>query len=222
MTDKIQEQISALVDDEIHDTELKTIISEMTKNQAAAECWQRYNLISDVLRNNLPDAVEPDLALRVQQALENEPTVLAPQPQRMWIPAKMLPALKQVGGMAVAASVAVVMVVSLQNNQQGGLDAGHPVVQQQERMPSSASATLVADVEQSAVQPQQPVSISSRPVLVADTERPQPVAVSPQAFDPRFESYLINHSEYAVTTGMLPYSRVVGSVTSTTQRASGE
>ncbi|HHL45251.1 MAG TPA: anti-sigma factor, partial [Gammaproteobacteria bacterium] len=51
MTDKIQEQISALVDDEIHDMELKTVIAELTKNQASAERWQRYNLISDVLRN---------------------------------------------------------------------------------------------------------------------------------------------------------------------------
>ena len=220
MTDKIQEQISALVDDEIHDTELKTVITELTKNKASAECWQRYNLISDALRNNLPDAVEPDLARRVQLALENEPTVLAPQ--RMRIPAKMLPALKQVGGMAVAASVAVVMVVSLQNDQQSGLDAGQQMVQQQKTAPPSAPATLVADVEQPAVQPQQPVAVSSRPVLVADIERPQPVAVSPQAFDPRFESYLINHSEYAVTTGMLPYARVVESTAGPAQRAGGE
>ncbi len=219
MTDKIQEQISALVDDEIHDTELKAVITELTKNRASAECWQRYNLISDALRNNLPDAVEPDLAHRVQLALENEPTVLAPQ--RMRIPVKMLPALKQVSGMAVAASVAVVMVVSLQDEQKG-LDAGQQMVQQQESVLPTAPAALVADVKQAAVQPQQPVAVSSRPVLVADIDRPQPVAVSPQAFDPRFESYLINHSEYAVTTGMLPYTRVVGSAVSTTQRASGE
>jgi len=220
MSTKFEEKISALVDDEIHDTELKTVITELTKNKASAECWQRYNLISDALRNNLPDAVEPDLARRVQLALENEPTVLAPQ--RMRIPAKMLPALKQVGGMAVAASVAVVMVVSLQNDQQSGLDAGQQMVQQQKTAPPSAPATLVADAEQPAVQPQQPVAVSSRPVLVADIERPQPVAVSPQAFDPRFESYLINHSEYAVTTGMLPYARVVESTAGPAQRAGGE
>jgi len=221
MTDKIQEQISALVDDEIHDTELKTVIAELTGNRASAECWQRYNLISDALRNNLPDAVEPDLASRVQIALENEPTVLAPR--RMQIPVKVLPALKQVGGMAVAASVAVVMVVSLQEGQQNDAGAGQQMVQQQNSTsPSAAPATLVADVKQPAVQPQQPVAVSSRPVLVADVERSQPVSVSPQAFDPRFESYLINHSEYAVTTGMLPYTRVVGSAVSTVQHASGE
>ncbi len=222
MTDKIQEQISALVDDEIHDMELKTVIAELTKNQASAERWQRYNLISDVLRNNLPDAIEPDLARRVQMALEDEPTVLAPR--RMRIPAKVVPALKQVGGMAVAASVAVVMVVSLQEGQQSGPGAGQQIVQQQNSVsPSAAPATLVADIEQPAVQPQQPAAMSSpRPVLVADVERPQPVSVSPQAFDPRFESYLINHSEYAVTTGMLPYTRVVGSTVSTVQHASGE
>ncbi len=213
MTDKIQEQISALVDDEIHDTELNAVITELTKNEVSAECWQRYNLISDALRNNLPDAVEPDLAQRVQLALENEPTVLAPQ--RMRIPPKMLPALKQVGGMAIAASVAVVMVVSLQDEQQSGLAAGQQMVQQQETALPAAPATLVADIKQ-------PAAVSPRPVLVADIEHPRPVAVSPQDFDPRFESYLINHSEYAVTTGMLPYARVVGSAASTVQYVSGE
>ncbi len=216
MTDKIQEQISALVDDEIHDTELKTVIAELTRNRASAEQWQRYHLISDALHNNLPDTVEPDLARRVQQALEKEPTVLAPQ--RVRIPAKVLPALKQVGGMAVAASVAVVMVVSLQN-EQSGFDAG----QQTAQVETATPAAVVADAEKITPSIQRPVTaVSSRPALVSDIEYPQqPVAVSPQTFDPRFESYLIDHSEYAVT-GMLPYTRVTGTASGTLQHASGE
>ncbi len=220
MTDRIQEQISALVDDEIRNAELKIVIAELTKNPESAERWLRYNLISDALRNNLPDAIEPELAHRIQLALESEPTVLAPQ--RMRIPEKIAPALKQVGGMAVAASVAVVMVISLQE-EQSGVDAGQQVQQQTTALPS-APTTLVADIKQPAVQiqPQQPMAVSSRPVLVAETDHPHPAAVSPRAFDPRFESYLINHSEYAVTTGILPYTQVVGSSASSVQRANGE
>lgn len=226
MTDKLQEQISALVDDEIHHTELESVVDELGRNSAAAERWQRYNLISDVLRNNLPDAIEPGLARRVQQALESEPTILAPR--RMRIPARMLPALKQVGGMAVAASVAVVMVVSLQQEERSAAGVPHTAAQQQMAQQESVvvpppSATVVAEKQESPIAPSRRASLVSRSLMVAaDAEQPQPVTASPQAFDPRFESYLINHSEYAVTTGILPYTRLVGHGVAGVQRASGE
>ncbi len=231
MTDKIEEQISALVDDEVHDPELKRVISELTNNPAAAERWQRYNLISDALHNNLPDLVETDLSRRVQQALEDEPTVLAPQ--RIRIPHGLRPALKQIGGMAIAASVAVVMVTALQEEPEpvGGQQVAKQTQQQDTGdVAKVPAATLVADVEQpestaAQVAPSKSVSVmASRPTQVADVASPRPVVVSPHAFDPRFESYLINHSEYAVTTGMLPYSRVMmgGTATATPQYVSGE
>ena len=216
MTEKMDEQISALVDDEVHGSELEKVISRLTDDPAAAERWQRYNLISDALHNNLPERVETELSRRVQEALKDEPTVLAPR--RMRIPPRLRPAIKQIGGMAVAASVAVVMVTALQ--EQPGSGGGVPLAKEgQDGSLSAPVMTRVADVAPSgagamrvASQPVAPpatVMPQPHPVQVAETHSPQPVVVSPHAFDPRFESYLINHSEYAVTTGMLPYSRVM-------------
>jgi len=99
MTEKMDEQISALVDDEVHGSELEKVISRLTDDPAAAERWQRYNLISDALHNNLPERVETELSRRVQEALKDEPTVLAPR--RLRIPPRLRPAIKQIGGMAV-------------------------------------------------------------------------------------------------------------------------
>ncbi len=230
MTDKIEEQISALVDDEVHDSELKRVVAELTRNPSAAERWQRYHLISDALHNNLPDLVETDLSRRVREALEEEPTVLAPQ--RMRIPPRVRATLKQVGGMAIAASVAVVMVTVLQ--EPAGTEGGQqPLAKEgREGAPAAAPVTQVADVTpaepvmRAASQPVAtvPSVTPPHPTRVADVEPPRPVVVSPHAFDPRFESYLINHSEYAVTSGMLPYSRVmVGSTSAAVpQTANGE
>ncbi len=224
MTDKIEEQISALVDDEVHDSELKRVIAELTSNPSAAERWQRYNLISDALHNNLPDLIETDLSHRVQQALENEPTILAPQ--RMRISPRVRPVLKQIGGMAIAASVAVVMVTALQESPTPE-KSGQQLAEQKQDPPSAAPVTRVADVmpaEPVMQAASQPVAVTTRATRVAEIESPRPVVVSPHAFDPRFESYLINHSEYAVTTGMLPYSRVMvgGTATAAPQHISGE
>ncbi len=215
MTDRIDEQISALVDDEIGEAELKLVIERLGDSDELAERWQRYNLISDTLHNNLPEAIAPDLTRRVHQALESEPTVLAPRRWRM--PQLSAPLLKQVGGMAAAASVAVVMVLTLQ---QEPVLSSQLVSQKQEAAPVVVPVleeSKVAAVRQPAAQ--QPVVLPPHASLVSDRESPQPVMLAPRDIDPRFESYLINHSEYAISSGMLPYTRLVGHAIPAGQRS---
>ncbi len=221
MTDRIDEQISALVDDEIGDAELKVVIEKLGGSDDLAERWQRYNLISDALHNNLPEAIAPDLTGRVRQALENEPVVLAP---RRWrVPQMTAPLLRQVGGMAAAASVAVAVVMVLSLQQDPVRDSGIPsqLADQQESAPvvPSVAEPTVAAIQQPAIQPRQPAVAIPRAVLVSDMEPSRPMMVTPREIDSRFESYLINHSEYAVSGGMLPYTRLVGHAVTTEQRS---
>ncbi|WP_298442395.1 RseA family anti-sigma factor [uncultured Ferrimonas sp.] len=111
MTDR-KEQLSAYVDGNDHDGMLDQVLSDPQLNQH----WQNYHLIGDAMRNELPNELNFDIAAGVAAALEQEPTVLAPKPtkQRFALPAKVVQLGKQFGQYAIAAGVAAVAVVGVQ------------------------------------------------------------------------------------------------------------
>ncbi|MDH5470219.1 MAG: sigma-E factor negative regulatory protein, partial [Gammaproteobacteria bacterium] len=77
MKDTLNEQLSALVDDELATGEAALLLRQMGKDETLRDRFARYQLISDALKNNLPAQVDPDFHLRVQAALQDE---AAPQP----------------------------------------------------------------------------------------------------------------------------------------------
>jgi len=115
MKEKLHEQLSALVDDELADTEESLLIRRLAEDQALCDSLMRYQLISDAMRNHLPQHVDPGFRRRVQMALENESAAGPGIPGAAR--ARLL--LKPLAGLAVAASVAVVAVVSFQDARQG-------------------------------------------------------------------------------------------------------
>ncbi|MGA7801178.1 MAG: sigma-E factor negative regulatory protein [Gammaproteobacteria bacterium] len=119
MTDRLKEQISAMVDDELPAAEQELLIARMARDPELRDCWGRYSLISDALRQHLPDRPSPNLSDRVMAAVANEP---APAPVRR------TPAwLKSVASVAVAASVAVVAVIAVQTVNQSTQPVPAPV-----------------------------------------------------------------------------------------------
>ena len=75
MTQKI-ENLSALVDGELHDEQLLDAI----KNDAElADKWQSYHLIRDGLRKEMASQINIDIAANVAAALASEPAILAPK-----------------------------------------------------------------------------------------------------------------------------------------------
>lgn len=107
MADERKEWISALTDGELADSELARALDALRNDRGLQVSWSRYHLISDALHGNLESRIAMDLYTRVSQALEKEPTVLAPQrKQRPW--------LRHVAGLAVAASVSGVAIIAFQ------------------------------------------------------------------------------------------------------------
>ena len=82
MADKLHEQLSALVDNECAAHELELALRRLTKEPELANCWQRYQLLSDTLRNQLPQTVSVDFSNRVRVAIEQDaasaPLAVAP------------------------------------------------------------------------------------------------------------------------------------------------
>lgn len=111
MSDKIGEQISALVDDELADWEREPLIDRLERDPALLGRWERYHLISNVIRSKRPAPPDSDLAERVSQALDAEPALLVVPARRRTLPVSK----RQVAGWAIAASVAAIAVLGVRS-----------------------------------------------------------------------------------------------------------
>lgn len=183
MENQTSVQISALVDDELRGPALRQALEQLRRDTQAQGLWSRYHLISDTLHANLATARAADLHLRVHAALEQEPTLLAPRRR------PRLPALaKQAAGIAIAASVAAVAILAVQQ------DDIHP-----------------DGMTPAAMQLAQTPRPAHEMVQLASTGSPAGVVAAPAARG-RLNAYLVNHNEYSASSGMqgvLPYVRIV-------------
>ncbi len=182
-----KEKISAWLDDAIDYNELDSLRVDQEKQNFSTAA--RYQMIGEALRGRLSDASMIDISARVREAIDQEPLpvsahspVPASQPERKplfdfgaW--------LRPAGGLAVAATVAMVMVVTLTD---------------QQTAPDSA---VVANVGQQPVQ--------SLPVSNNAPAYTRPNLAIPAV---NLNSYVTQHSEFAAQDtlqGIMPYARSV-------------
>lgn len=93
---KIHEQLSSWMDNELLRDEARFLQRRLDNNQALRMKWERYHLIGDAIRDSLPAQTSLSLADRVQVALAHEAAVQAPVKRR-----------RPVLGFGMAASLAV-------------------------------------------------------------------------------------------------------------------
>lgn len=124
-----QEWVSAAVDGEIDEQ----MLAELAADKDSHEQWRDYHMIGDAMRGELPKTMHLDLSANIAAAIENEPTIIAPvkreTPNDVKVETKglsnVIPMFKQFGQYAIAASVALVAVVGVQNygQQESAIDA---------------------------------------------------------------------------------------------------
>lgn len=185
MSNDNRELVSAMMDGELDDNEVNAIES-LTNDREATDVWQRYHLIRDAMHNNLPTSVDQTLAANIQQAIAEEPTVLAPR-------SVTKPAfLKPVAGFAIAASVTAAVLLGVQNFQQANSnDPTTPIAGNQ-------------PINQALIQP---VTLSSQQpdANIVDSAELRANA--------RMNRYLMNYNELragSTVQGMPPYVRMIG------------
>jgi sigma-E factor negative regulatory protein RseA len=175
MKDRLYEQLSALVDDELTGSEHELLFKRIESDEQIYQRLARYQLISDAMQSHLPDRVDPAFSLRMKRLLRSEPVFrLHPRLSALARP---------MAGLAVAASVAVVAVMSLQTAREDDVSA-----------PAESMAALPAPNGYLRVKDDTSGLVSA-------------------AADRKLDVYLVNHNEYAANRGMqgmLPYVRLVG------------
>lgn len=185
-----KEIISAYLDDGMSPEELKALgpIEIESKFGAAS----RYQMMGEALRGELSDAAMIDVSAKVREALRNEEILTAKSPVRRSVKKARQPLFdfsawfRPLGGLAVAASVALVLVVAVTQVES-----------------PSGGGNLVADAGQPTVNIQESVRVVA--VAVKDTP-PQPQ----QAVN--LDAYLAEHAEFAAQDtlqGRMPYARSV-------------
>lgn len=194
------EQISALLDGELDNAQ--PTIDYLLNDKNARDAWQSMHLAKDIAHNSVERQASADFSARVMLALESEPTVLVPEARRkVAVAAKggtatVLPILRPISGLAIAASVAAVTIFSFDH-----LGAGQPQVT------GAAVATIVPSVRPA------PTIV---PVVFTGTYDASDRTYwqgSDEAMQDELNRYLVDHTEHSNPGGyqsMVPYVRVAG------------
>lgn len=221
MSNLSDERLSSLLDGELDGVQRRQVIDELGQDAASREQWSRFNLASDALHGNLPDAIDLQFSARVMAAIDDEPAILAPTSTTTRIdttsptatPASItrIPSSfsKRFAGLAVAASVAAVAVLGVESMYQQDPTAPRGQQVATASAPAAATARLAEQSRAASLaaagQPQ-PTTVSARSgVLVAQQAEARRI-------DPRLHKYLINHSQQAARAnvqGVMPYARIV-------------
>lgn len=191
MTEKLAEQLSALMDNECTEHERALALRRLGKENELLACWERYHLISDVLKGHMPDVLRTDFSAQLSARIAAEAPLQKGQTQRTadarisWGKTRAISWVKPVAGFAVAASVASVALLGLQTWNDSSLSDDMPLAQQ---TASSSPANLAGPAD-----------------VPSDTARQDPVAE-------KLNAYLANHNELATLNGIhgvMPYVRMV-------------
>jgi sigma-E factor negative regulatory protein RseA len=173
MSEQIREQVSAFLDGELPSSETELLLKRLTRDAELRESFGRYALIGESVRGASRAPITRGFAGRVNCAIDGEPaTAVSPvvrtRAHRWWRP---------FAGAAVAAGVAAVAVIGLQQRAVG------PTVR-----------TVLPATAQNAT-PVKPKEAISYTVPVAMPEAP---AALPAA---RLTNYIFAHSKYSSVLG---------------------
>ncbi|MBA3696303.1 MAG: sigma-E factor negative regulatory protein [Methylotenera sp.] len=122
----MNEQLSALIDNEIALADAAHLLAAAQSNKHLADAWGHYHLIGDAMRGT--PAFSADFQQNLMQKIELEATVLSPNAQSNRTEAPAAVRTKLPPSWSIAASMAAVMIVGwVAVQQQPMIDAGMKV-----------------------------------------------------------------------------------------------
>jgi sigma-E factor negative regulatory protein RseA len=177
----LQSQLSAFVDDELPQAETDLFVRRLVKEADLKQTMGRYGLIGEALRApTLRSHLSRDFSARIAAALDEQQDAAVTAPVTKTRGAAIVHWLKPVAGVAVAASVAWVAVLTVRNP---------PVVANA----SSVSAEVLQPVTLTAQQRSASADSYVVPAAASAPSVPIPTA--------RLTNYVVAHSEFSSPLG---------------------
>jgi sigma-E factor negative regulatory protein RseA len=186
MTDRLNEQVSALLDNELSESEMASALNELNSQSRLRQKWDRYHLIGDAMRGEPIQLRSTEISERVRLQVDSEPAIIS-------TPKKGAPSgrkslwTKPVAGAALAASVATIAVITAPGFL--GLD---------ETPTPQLTATNIS---------------TSTPVRRTNISGTRWKNLTEPSLETRLNGYLVDHSEHAspgAGIGVMPYATFVG------------
>lgn len=187
------DRLSALMDGELLD--LDKGLEQLAKDKEMQSIWHRYHLARDIIKGQSSDFPTFDISAAVSESLKNEPVILTP----IWRRLSPRYVMKQAAGLAVAAAVGTIAVLSVQQTQLVSSDTN--VIAN-----ATPSSTFQTASQMQSGQIRQ-VSFTTRKKLDASVES-------------KLSGYLVNHNEFSTSvrvSGVMPYTRIVSFVPSSSK-----
>lgn len=194
MSEQLRESLSAMLDDEATELELRRLLRAVEEDVALGETWRRYHLARAAMSDHETAYLHLDISSRVREAVDAE-QVHPAQPLRQRL-------LRPLASVAVAASVAATVVIG-----------GQQLARVSEEDPYGASAASSAALS--------PVglinSVGAVPVRASYGTAPVPVLepATRTAYEElarqRMQMYMQEHAEHAALNspqGLIPFARV--------------
>lgn len=196
---KKTDKLSSLMDGELRDAD--RWFEKLANDEEMKDAWKRYHLARDAIKGQLSEFPTLDISSAVSESLKDEPVILTP----LWRRISPQYVMKQAAGLAVAAAVGTIAVISVQQTQLTTPD-NNAIAQTTKQQ---LNPQLVASAGQTTGQIRQ-VSFTTRKKLDA-------------AVESKLSGYLVNHNEFATSvrvSGVMPYTRIVSFVPASTTSSS--
>ncbi|NOZ54246.1 MAG: sigma-E factor negative regulatory protein [Gammaproteobacteria bacterium] len=225
MTIEKYEQLSSFMDGELDKAGTKQLLEHLCNDQDLKQRWERYHVISDSMRNRLPDSMYKKSARfsdTVMSTIESEPTILAPTSSKKFTQPNAQNAFaqgsfvqsalfKRISGVAIAASVATIAVIGVQSQ--------YPTenTSQIAKMPVNSDFMRLVEEKTTvmAIASDTQENRSTVPVIKPNTTGYSnasasgalnlplfPVINPVVTFDPKLQKYLLDHNRNASSVGV--------------------
>jgi sigma-E factor negative regulatory protein RseA len=206
-----KESLSALMDGEAEELEFHRTLKRTAESDELRDTWRRYQLAAAAMRRDLPHQVI-DYSASIRLALEDEPA--------LGRNAALSRMMKPLGRFAIAASVAAVAIVGVQQySQPNGISAPVASVDDVQMnfdtpqlrtaadfgIPAVAARTVSASSEPESYRAPQPV------IVVKEMAPDEVTREQVQAYLNELMSRHTEHAAFNTNQGMLPFARMPAS-----------
>ncbi len=203
LSEKDLELISASLDEDLSEFERRRLNTSVLAKPEGEKTWVRYNAVSAIMNKHFPAQIDNDFSQQVMQTISEEG-----YEQEQESPAKVSikrvgSYVKQVAGLAVAASVAAFSIVTYQNfNQTTAVDNPEVAISEQEAADDMMPAASIA------IQDSQQVEFSPATAqqLEAIQRNPQ---VEEKVYYQELNTYIQGHAGYGSQRIISPYVEII-------------
>ncbi len=180
----MKQKISELLDDELSTSDSRVVLEGIMEDRELRGVWERYHLIRAAMHRELDVIMRPAIADRIGAVVASANVVSMP---------RAMPRMARLAaGLAIAASVATVAIVSLQPPKEGSRTA----------VQARASAGRAADRR-----------LAAASLAAGVRQSPAGARTERASYQDALNAFLVEHGEVtppAGMNGMMSFVRVVG------------